>query len=197
MAPSRMIRCSWSAWHTAGCLQKILFGYRYALAAATLLCWLGCAGYRVGNQSLYTPEIRTIYVPVFDSASFRRHLGEQLTEAVIKEIELRTPYKVVGRPPADSILTGRILEEGRSTIIPGRVGGPRESQVRLVVQVAWSDNRGNLLRETGPIPLPTGTETITETAELFPEYGQSVATAYREAIRRVAQQIVGMMEQPW
>ncbi len=157
----------------------------------------GCAGYRVGNATLYHPEIRTIYVPIFDSDSFRRHLGEQLTEAVIKEIELRTPYKVVGRPPADSILTGRIIEEGRSTVIPSRVGGPRQTAVRLVVQVAWMDNRGNLLRETGPIPLPSGSETITETAELFPEYGQSTATAYQKALQRVAQQIVGMMEQPW
>ncbi|MCS7305364.1 MAG: LPS assembly lipoprotein LptE [Thermoguttaceae bacterium] len=158
---------------------------------------LGCAGYRVGNVTLYNPEIRTIYVPVFDSDSYRRYLGEQLTEAVIKEIELRTPYKVVGRPPADSILTGRIVEEGRSTVIPSRVGGPRQSTVRLVVEVAWLDNRGNLLGESGPIPLPTGTEMITETVEMFPEYGQSTTTAYQQLFQRVAQQIVGMMEQPW
>jgi hypothetical protein len=171
------------------CLSAIL---------ALIGCWTaGCAGYRVGNATLYNPEIRTVYVPIFDSDSFRRHLGEQLTEAVVKEIELRTPYKVVGRPPADSILTGRITEEGRSTVIPSRVGGARQSAVRLVVQVAWIDNRGNLLRATGPIPLPTGTETVTETAHLFPEYGQSTTTAYQQALRRVAQQIVGMMEQPW
>lgn len=173
------------------------FRWLFGLAAAIWCFCAGCAGYRVGNATLYNQEIRTIYVPVFDSASFRRHLGEQLAEAVVKEIELRTPYKVVGRPPADSILTGRILEEGRSTVIPGRVGGPRESDVRLVVQVAWIDNRGNLLRESGSIPLPTGTETITETSQLFPEYGQSTATAYQQAIKRTAQQIVGMMEQPW
>ena len=167
------------------------------LLAAIGCLTAGCAGYRVGNATLYNPEIHTVYVPIFDSDSFRRHLGEQLTEAVVKEIELRTPYKVVGRPPADSILTGRITEEGRSTVIPGRVGGPRQSAVRLVVQVAWIDSRGNLLRDTGPIPLPTGAETITETADLFPEYGQSTATAYHQALRRVAQQIVGMMEQPW
>jgi len=170
----------------------------WGLGLGVFLCCLGCAGYRVGNATLYNTQIQTIYVPVFDSASFRRHLGEQLTEAVVKEIELRTPYKVVGQPPADSILTGRILEEGRSTVIPSQVGGPRESAVRLLVQVAWIDNRGNLLRESGPIPLPAaGTETITESAELFPEYGQSTATAYQQAIQRAAQQIVGMMEEPW
>lgn len=157
----------------------------------------GCAGYQVGTESLYAPGIRTVYVPVFDSVSFRRNLGERLTEAVIKEIELKTPYKVVGRPPADTILTGRIVSEGKSTIIPGNVGGPRESEVRLTVEVVWIDGHGNPIRASGPIALPSGIETVTETADVLPEYGQSIATGHQQAIHRVAEQIVGMMEAPW
>lgn len=165
------------------------------LIAATVAA--GCAGYHVGTESLYAPGIRTVYVPVFDSVSFRRNLGERLTEAVVKEIELKTPYKVVGRPPADTILTGRITAEGKNTIIPGNVGGPRETEVRLTVQVAWIDSRGNPIRQSGPIALPSGAETITETADVLPEYGQSIATGHQQAIHRVAEQIVGMMEVPW
>ena len=52
-----------------------------------LLFFCGCAGYQIGNQSLYPPEIHTVYVPMFQSNSFRRNLGERLTEAVVKEIE--------------------------------------------------------------------------------------------------------------
>ena len=47
----------------------------------------GCAGYRFGAASLYPPDIQTVYVPVFESNSFRRNLSEWLTEAVCKEIE--------------------------------------------------------------------------------------------------------------
>ena len=51
------------------------------------LLFCGCAAYQIGNQSLYPLEIHTVAVPVFQSNSFRRNLGERLTEAVVKEIE--------------------------------------------------------------------------------------------------------------
>ena len=60
----------------------------------------GCAAYRFGNGTLYAPDVPTVYVPMIESDSFRRDLGERLTEAVVKEIELKTPFKVVGTPDA-------------------------------------------------------------------------------------------------
>jgi len=51
----------------------------------------GCAGYRLGNNTLYAPNVRTVYVPIIQSDSFRTtpniDIGERLTEAVCKEIE--------------------------------------------------------------------------------------------------------------
>ena len=76
----------------------------------------GCAGYQLGNQSLYPSDIKTVFVPVFECDSFRRNLGERLTEAVVKEIERKTPYKVVGSPDADSILAGRIITERKGVL---------------------------------------------------------------------------------
>ena len=61
-----------------------------------------------------------------ESSSFRRNLGERLTEAVQKEIELKTPYKVTGDPSADSELRGRIVGEGKRVVIESRTGEPRE-----------------------------------------------------------------------
>jgi hypothetical protein len=58
---------------------------RWAAAAAGWALVLGCAPYRMGVQSLYSCNIRTVYVPMFESDSFRRNLGERLTEAVQKE----------------------------------------------------------------------------------------------------------------
>ena len=77
------------------------------------------------SRSIRT-DIQTIRVPVFQSSSFRRDLGEQLTEAVVKEIEKRTPYKVVRDASADSVLIGRITSETStcwsrtSTAIPAK-----------------------------------------------------------------------------
>ena len=43
----------------------------------------------------YDPQVRTVEVPVFESNSYRRGVDLQLTEAVQKQIQLRTPFRVV------------------------------------------------------------------------------------------------------
>jgi hypothetical protein len=155
----------------------------------------GCAAYHIGNASLYPPDVHTIYVPMFESVSFRRDLGERLTEAVMKQIEEKTPYKVVSDPNADSVLSGRIESEGKRVLIGARTGDPRELQTQIAVKVSWVDNRGKMLRPCPDIPLPPA---LTEaTGNVVPEAGQSLAVAQQDAINRLAEQIVGLMEKPW
>jgi hypothetical protein len=157
----------------------------------------GCAGYQLGTLSLYSPNIRTVYVPVFESDSFRRNLGERLTEAVIKEIELKTPYKVIGTPNADSMLTGRITGETKHVVVENRFDDPRQAEVDLQVEVRWTARDGSLLCQGQSMSLAPEIVPVGGSASLFPEVGQSVATAHQQAIQRVAEQIVGMMEAPW
>ena len=165
------------------------------LAGLALLA--GCATYHVGNWSLYPQHIKTVYVPMFESTSYRRNLGERLTEAVIKEIEAKTPYKVVGTPSADSVLSGRIVSETKRVLIEDRFDDPREVQVNLQAEVRWLDHRGDLIRQANSIPLPEEFAVVGGTASLIPEVGQSVTTAHQQAISRLAEQIVAMMETPW
>jgi hypothetical protein len=171
---------------------RVLRGW---LLLPLLLC--GCAGYQIGNQSLYPLEIRTVYVPMFQSNSFRRNLGERLTEAVVKEIEKKTPYKVVGDPNADSVLTGRIASETKRVLVPDLTGDAREVQVGVKVEVSWCDRKGRALRDVKAVPLPEEIADVTGTGNVVPEVGQSIATAQQEAICRTAEQIVGLMEKPW
>jgi Lipopolysaccharide-assembly len=157
----------------------------------------GCAAYRFGAASLYPPDIQTVYVPVFESNSFRRSLSEWLTEAVCKEIELKTPYKVVGTPQADSVLTGKLTTDTKRVIVEDRYDQPREVEVNMSVQVRWVNRRGDLLNSTTSVPLPQDLLTISAPGMLVPEYGQSVSTAQLQSIQRLATQIVSLMEMPW
>jgi hypothetical protein len=158
----------------------------------------GCRTYQFGNQTLYPSYIQTVYVPIFESSSFRRGLGEWLTEAVQKQIELKTPYKVVGSlDGADSVLSGRITGEGKTMQVPAPTGDTRLGQYRMQVQVRWVDRRGNVLRDEIPVPLDPALASVGATANFVPEMGQSIATAQQEAIDKLAQQIVCLMETPW
>ena len=163
-----------------------------------LVLLAGCAGYQIGNQSLYPAHIRTVYVPMIESGSFRRNMGEWLTEAVMKEIELKTPYKVVGSPEAaDSILTGRIVSEGKRVLVWNQYDDSREVEVDLQVEVSWIDRGGNVLRSGNPVPLPESIARVGATSSVISEVGRSVASAQQQAVKQVAEQIVAMMETPW
>jgi len=157
----------------------------------------GCAGYQVGANTLYNTEIKTVYVPIFESNSYRRNLGERLTEAVVRKIEQRTPYKVVHRPTADSILSGRLTNEVQQVTAVDDYNGTRQKKVELTVLVQWKDRRGNTLRSSSPILWNNAPSDITTSSDMVPEMGHSYATASQGAIEKMADQIVDMMQNPW
>src|SRR4051794_7544695 len=80
---------------------------RPALVLALMLMAQAGCGYTV--RAPFKNTVRTVYVPVFRSISFRRDENLQLTELVQKEIERRTPFKVVGSPEgADTLIDGQV-----------------------------------------------------------------------------------------
>jgi Lipopolysaccharide-assembly len=168
-------------------------------AICILQCALlsGCIGYQVGAGSLYAPDVATVYVPMIDSDSYRRDLGERLTEAVVKEIELKTPYKVVSTPDADSILSARLLTDTRKTLVKNAFDDPRVAENEIRAQVTWLNRRRQPLAPAQMIVLPPELVAMSATSNVIPEAGQSVATAQQQAIQRLAQQIVATMEAPW
>ncbi len=157
----------------------------------------GCAAYRFGTQSLYRPDIRTVHVPVFESESLRRDLGERLTEAVVKEIEKRTPYKVVTSPNADSVLTGRITRESKRVVANNRYDDARDIETEFIVFVSWMDRNGQLLMQSSGMPLPQLQIDVSADSQFLPEAGQSLAVSQQETIQQLAQEIVGQMEIWW
>jgi hypothetical protein len=169
---------------------------RSSFVTCLILAMAGCAGYHVGNASLFPPDIHTVFVPMFESDSFRHELGEQLTEAVCKEIEARGPMKVVGTPNADSVLTGRITTDTKHALFREPNNEARDIETGMVVQVSFADRRGNIVRD-GQVPLPPEMIDINQTAHIIPEYGSSTVSAQQKMIKRLAKQIVDLMEAPW
>lgn len=158
----------------------------------------GClTGYRWGSTSLYSCNVRTVYVPVFESDSFRRQLGERLTEAVIREIQLKTPYQLATADQADSILSGRIIGDTKRLVVESPTDEPREVELNFQAQVSWLDRRNNQTRELGAVPIPAAMVDVGQSWTAIPEVGQSIATAQQQALERLAQQIVALMEEPW
>jgi hypothetical protein len=163
----------------------------------SISCFTGCIGYQVGTSSLYASDVATVYVPMIDSDSYRRDLGERLTEAVIKEIELKTPYKVVSTPNADSILSARLITDTRKVLVENAYDDARVSENEIRAEVTWINRRRMPIAPVQSIPMPPGLVIMSGTSNIIPEAGQTVATQQQQAIQRLAQQIVATMEAPW
>ena len=170
--------------HEIHCVQRFFSRFSVCLLVILGPVMLGCAGYNVGNQTLYRTDMRTIHVPIFYSNSLRPYLGQWITEAVVKEIELRTPYKVVHDPMADSILTGRLTHDIKRVQSENVNDEPRRLLYTPMVTVTWIDRQGQILMNS----------TFNLSADLVPESGQSITAAQFVTIQQLASQIVSEME---
>ena len=117
-----------------------------ALLAASLVA-AGC-GYSSDRSQIFRTtnsnddRVRTVALDIFESREFRRGLELQLTEALAKEIEATTPFKLAKKDRADTAITGRIFEVRQGTI--GRdfdLVQPRETAATVVVSFQWKDLR--------------------------------------------------------
>ena len=157
------------------------------LLAGTMLS--GC-GYTI--RAPFDKSVKTVFVPVFRTQSYRRDLNLNLCEMVQKEIMQRSPYKVVGRPEgADTILEGTINFADKNTVVENPFNLPRELNATVSVAVKWTHNPPTEAEKSRP---PT---TVSETVNFVPEVGESALTAFYRVNQRLAAQIVDMMEQPW
>ena len=164
---------------------------RRALLLAAIGSIAGCGAYTL--RPPYDRTIRTVYVPIFRSFSFREDLNLRLTEEVVKEVERRTPYQVVGSAEeADTILSGTILYANKYERLVSTYNLPRELVSELTAEVTWEDIRPG----TDPDVAPP-TVRVTEPVLFYPELGETTSLAYDKAISKMAKDIVNMMEARW
>lgn len=160
------------------------------LVVCLLTLTAGCHFYQFGNQAMFRPDVQTIYVDMFETDTYRKFLGQRLTEAIVKEIELNTPLRITERGLAQSVLRGRLVRERKRVVAETINDDPRDLQIDYLVEVTWTDRAGTPLMERQLLRLD-------RSIDFIPEGGQSLATAEQELIRRLARQVVQQLECSW
>lgn len=148
----------------------------------------GCGGYQ--NSWLYPDKVNTVYVEMFDTTGFRRGYEYELTDAVCKLIESRTPYKIVSnRDRADTVLGGTIgIGVG---VLAGDpyTGRALEKESMVSVKVTWKNLKtGDLLVDN---------EQVYASSSFSPQMGQGEEYSIRRSVNEVAQKVVEQMQIPW
>lgn len=167
----------------------------WSVAICCLTMGVSGCGYVVGSP--YGPEVSSVAVPTFTNETYRRGFELQLTEAVQKQIQTRTPYRLARESTADTRLVGRIVSIDKRVNNQNRFDDPRELELAMAVEVRWESLRdGRVLAQRTVSVSPQIAHVIAGTS-FAPETGQSLATATQDAVNQLARQIVGLMETPW
>jgi hypothetical protein len=158
----------------------------------------GCGYSRVGDapssgyqwQSLYREDVRSVSVPIFQNKTFQRGLELQLTDALVKQIESKSPYKVMSRERADTIFEGEIVSVRLQTVsLDARTALPQEQLYVVAVNFIWKDLRTGriLMRRTN----------FEQTTPFFPTLGEGTYAGSQNAIEKLALGIVQEMQADW
>lgn len=168
--------------------------WRAGFGCLMALCLSGC-GYTLGNG--FSPDIKTVSVPVFENDTFRRGLEYQLTEAVQKSIMSHSPYRLARGSDADTRLTGRIVQVRKDVLGENNNDDPRQLQFSIMVRVTWENLRTGEILAQQEVPVAPAAIPVLTQAGFAPELGQSQATATQIAIDQMARQITDMLATPW
>ena len=97
-------------------------------------------GYALASS--YDERVGSVAVPMWGNDTFSYGMEAQLTEAIIKQVQSTTPWRVTSGDLADTTLTGTITRAELRPISTDRITGlGQEYAVRLTVDFSWVDNR--------------------------------------------------------
>ena len=155
----------------------------WLLVSACVLAGWGC-GY--STRALVRRDITSIYVPVFENATFRRGYEKDLTNAVIEELKRFTRLSFAPAGSADSVLTGEIVEVEERVVTKTELDEILEKRISVTVEVRWRDNL------TGADLIPA--RRIREGARVVVALGEDPTA---RVLRELAQRIVENMQESW
>ncbi|MDP7005523.1 MAG: LptE family protein [Phycisphaerales bacterium] len=144
------------------------------------------------SSSLYSKQFQSVAIPIFENNTLNRNLEFMLTDALIKEIQTRTSYRVVGEQYADTLLTGTIKSVDLQTLSQSsNTGLDNEVLIKTVIDFEWLNmnsggrivGRNNFSSSSLFIPSRPSSEPI--------EMGQFAV------VQQLASDIVDQMQASW
>jgi hypothetical protein len=192
----RVHSCSFAA-HLFLRLQSVFICVHLWLIALLLMSGCGYTHSGEGSssggyewRSLYREDVRTVAVPIFANKTFRRGVEFQLTQAIVVQLEAKSPYKVVARERADTVLEGEIVDIRLQNLSSeSRLAIPQEQLYVLTVDFTWKDLR------TGRILVDR--KNFQQTQTFYPTLGEGEFVGSQQNTEKLALGIVQELQANW
>ena len=153
------------------------------------LALTGC-GYRaVGSAAHLPPQVRTLAIPIFSTNTTAFHTETAFTEAIIREFDTRTRYRILqtDSKDADATLTGTILSETASPLTYDSNSGQTSSYLlTITAKVVLTARDGRVLYSNDALAYHEQYQSTQDVTNFIQE--QSPAT--RRLARNFAQTLV-------
>lgn len=121
------------------------------LAAAPLT---GCGYHAAGSATHLPPDVHTLAVPVFATHAQAFHTEMAFTEAIVRELNTRTRYRIETRPnpAADATLTGTILSQTSAPLTYDSASGQTSSYLlTITAKLVLTAHDGRVLYENDAV----------------------------------------------
>lgn len=165
------------------------------LACVALSLHIGCASDSAGgytNGALYSTKYHSVAVPIFTNSSTDRAVSFQLEDALVKEIEAMTPYKVAGEARADTVLRGTVSKVDLQMLSQSLATGLTEEMAfKVTVEFEWID-----MRTGKPIVSRSGFQSSSVFVASLPN-NQPIDLARFAVTQQLARDIVASLQGEW
>jgi len=175
-----------------GCFPTLLAALVLMLTATLLP---GCAsnpnqGYSF--DTTFDESIKTIAIPIFRNETTSRGIEVQLTEAIMKQVQQRTPWRLAPPDRADSTLVGVVTStELRALSDDPQTGLVQEQAVRITIRFEWRDNR------SGDVLVARDRYSASAVFSPARNVGDRLEMGQRNAIEELASDLVSEMRSSW
>jgi hypothetical protein len=171
---------------------KITLAAAFGLAGLALSACSTDASKGYSFASTYPDGVKTVTVPVFGNQTFYPGLEVQLTEAIVKQVQVSSGLKVTSAEHADSRLTGTITNaELRRQTLDKTTGLVQEQAFQLTIDFEWRDAR------SGKVITSRKNFAATDTFIPARPAGERIEVGQQGAIQRLARDIVSEMRSSW
>ncbi len=164
------------------------------VAAVLLLLASGCGYHQAGKGSKIPTEVKTIAVPAFlnETQSFR--VESILTQAVVREFNTRTKYRIVSDPnDADAVLNGTVvLAQLAPLTYDSNTGRASSALVTIGVKVSLKAKDGRILYENSNFSYREQYQVSRELSSFFEEEGPAVDRLSRDFARTLVSNVLEM-----
>lgn len=134
---------------------------------------------------------QSIAIDIFDNYTFSKGVEVELTEAIIKELQRKTPLRVT-RGQADTSLTGVVRAVDMKQVARDSTTGLVDQiAVKITVDFEWKDNR------TGTVLVGRRGFSAVETFVSGMGSNEPVELGRRGASQRLASDLVGELRSAW